>query len=383
MSGLTDRAYLPAGRIGAAREALSTALERILDAFAAAGAERVEPPALLPAELLLDLYGEDIRSRAYVVADPVAGELVLRPDFTLPVVRMHIARGAAPARYAYGGMVWRAQEPGSTRPNEYLQAGIEAFGDADPAAADAEIFALIAGLVDGEGTTVETGDMGVLAALVDGLETVPHRRAALRRHLWRPARFRRLLELFGSAHADLAARRADLLAAVAERGVAACMAEAGCAVGLRDEDDIARRIERLRLEAETPPLSPDQTALMEAVLAVSAPMGAALARLRELAPEAPGLGTACDRIEARMAALGRRGIAAEELAFSTSFGRTTLEYYDGFVFGFSATDRPDLPPLASGGRYDGLTRALGGGQGVPAVGAILRPEALLAAGRGA
>ena len=37
-----------------------------------------------------------------------------------------------------------------------------------------------------------------------------------------------------------------------------------------------------------------------------------------------------------------------------------MEYYDGFVFGFTEA-RPDLPPVATGGRYDALTRCWGGG----------------------
>ena len=48
------------------------------DVFANAGALPVETDILQPAEVLLDLYGEDIRARAYLVQDPVAGELFLR-----------------------------------------------------------------------------------------------------------------------------------------------------------------------------------------------------------------------------------------------------------------------------------------------------------------
>jgi ATP phosphoribosyltransferase regulatory subunit len=64
----------------------------------------------------------------------------------------------------------------------------------------------------------------------------------------------------------------------------------------------------------------------------------------------------------------------DHLDFEGSFGRTTLEYYDGFVFGFQAAARPDLPPVAAGGRYDALTRVLGAGRAVPAVGGVIRPE---------
>jgi ATP phosphoribosyltransferase regulatory subunit len=54
-----------------------------------------------------------------------------------------------------------------------------------------------------------------------------------------------------------------------------------------------------------------------------------------------------------------------------------MEYYDGFVFGFYAEARADLPPVASGGRYDALTRQLGLGAEIPAVGGVVRPGLML------
>ena len=73
---------------------------------------RVEPAALQPADVLLDLYGEDIRARAFVTRDDGA-EMMLRPDFTVPIVRLHMDAGAEPARYVYCGPVWRRQDAGS------------------------------------------------------------------------------------------------------------------------------------------------------------------------------------------------------------------------------------------------------------------------------
>ncbi|MEO1179246.1 MAG: ATP phosphoribosyltransferase regulatory subunit, partial [Pseudomonadota bacterium] len=95
------------------------------DTFEAAGAMVVEPPILQPAETLLDLYGEDIRARAYVTSDALRGEQMLRPDFTVPVVQMHMANGAEPARYTYAGEVFRRQEDNPDRASEYQQVGYE------------------------------------------------------------------------------------------------------------------------------------------------------------------------------------------------------------------------------------------------------------------
>ena len=78
------------------------------------------------------------------------------------------------------------------------------------------------------------------------------------------------------------------------------------------------------------------------------------------------------RFEARLAALRARGIDTATLAFEASHGRTTLEYYDGFVFSFQGLDA-EMPPVASGGRYDALTAVLGQGRSIPAVGGVIRP----------
>ena len=109
--------------------------ERLFAAFQAAGAVSVEADLLLPAETLLDLYGEDIRARAYVTNDPLRGEMMLRPDFTVPVVQAHMAHGADPARYCYMGEVFRKQDHLGNRASEYLQVGFEVFDRAAPEAA--------------------------------------------------------------------------------------------------------------------------------------------------------------------------------------------------------------------------------------------------------
>ena len=44
--------------------------QRLHQYFQALGAQDAQVQVLQPAEILLDLYGEDIRSRAYVTPDP-------------------------------------------------------------------------------------------------------------------------------------------------------------------------------------------------------------------------------------------------------------------------------------------------------------------------
>jgi ATP phosphoribosyltransferase regulatory subunit len=376
-----DRAYLKGARSGPGLRRLRAEVARVM-AVLGRDAELVEPAALLPADTLLDLYGEDIRARAFVTRDD-AGERMLRPDFTVPIVQMHMAQGAKPAAYAYCGPVWRRQEAGSNRPVEYLQAGFELFDGGEPAEADVEAFTRIAEALAGADVSVSTGDIGLVLAAIGALDTTEMRKRALRRHVWRPHAFHRLLLRFGEEHGQATAARAELLADWRAGVLAERVDAVGTAVGLRSAEEVAVRVERLAEEAASPPLSVEQVRSVEAVLAVKGTAAEALTRYRALAAEMPALEPAVGRFAKRLDVLARRGHAAANLAFEASFGRTSLEYYDGFVFGFFAPSRPDLPPLASGGRYDALTRILGGGVGVPAVGGIVRPEALLALREGA
>ncbi len=337
--------------------------------FASHGAVPVETPILQPAEVLLDLYGEDIRARAYVTQDPLRGEQMLRPDFTVPVVQMHMAHGADPARYTYAGEVFRRQETDTGRASEYMQVGYEVFDRSDAAAADAEVFTLIAAPLVHLGLRAVTGDMGLLIAAVAGLDTTPARKAALRRHIWRPARFRALLDRY-AGRTPPPATRAALLANAQPLG---CAPE----IGLRGRDDVAARIDSLRADAAAPPLAAADIDRLTDLLAIAGPMPQALATLELLSRDLPAIRRATEAMRLRMAALAARGIDPATLHFDATHGRGSMEYYDGFVFSLIAPDQPALPPVASGGRYDALTRVLGAGAAIPAVGGVIRPELVL------
>jgi ATP phosphoribosyltransferase regulatory subunit len=215
------------------------------------------------------------------------------------------------------------------------------------------------------------GDIGLLKAAVAGLTTSEPRRAALARHIWRPARFRALLDRFGG-RTPPAPERVALIDRLRAAPVAELIAAAGPLTGARTGDEIEARAAALIADAAEPAIPAPEVAALEALLALAAPAPEAVDRLAALARDLSALGPAAERLGARLAALSARGIAIADLPFEAAFGRTTLEYYDGFVFGFLGPD-PALPPLASGGRYDALTAVLGGGRAIPAVGGVIRP----------
>ncbi len=154
-------------------------------------------------------------------------------------------------------------------------------------------------------------------------------------------------------------------------------AVAGPAIGLRDRSDVEARIAALRADRSEPDLPATEVALIDDLLEMRETSGSALQRLRDLAVDMPAITVAVDGLARRLEALDRSGIAPDCLPFEGSHGRSTMEYYDGFVFSFTLPGRADLPPAATGGRYDALTRVLGGGRASPAVGGVVRPALTL------
>ena len=364
------------GGTGDAREIARSVLAR----FERSGAVPIDVEILQPADLLLDLYGEDIRARAFVTRDPVRGEFVLRPDFTVPVARMYMAGEPVERRFTYRGSVWRIQRPDSERAPESIQVGYEIFGSRDRAASDAEVFGLFNELLSEDRLDVVVGDMGILLAAVAGLETSERRKAMLRRHLWRPGRFRALLDRYACVGGELDRDQGQQTDPRASRGLLAedAVESSPVHVGLREPAEIAARHLELEEESHTPPITRQDVETIEAVLDLGGTMTDALARLERLRKFMPSLDSAVAAFAERMDALRSVSVDVDTLRFATGHGRKTMEYYDGFVFSFMARHHDDWPPVASGGRYDALTGRLDHGRSVPAVGGVIRPETLAA-----
>ena len=259
--------------------------------------------------------------------------------------------------------VFRRQEDDDTRPTEYMQVGFEIIGHAPGSdaeiSADAEVFATIADALAGLPLSGTIGDFNVLTTAILGLDTPRRRKDALLRHLWRPARFKALLDRFS--------RPAPPVPAPADLSVPH--------VGLRSPLEIETRLALLAEEAETPPLKSNEVDRLMALMAIRSTAPAAVDDIKRIAGGDEDIVDAARGVEALLDALVAQNIVPASLWFEASYCLTALEYYTGFVFGFSA---PDLPTVATGGRYDLLTATLSGGRSIPAVGGVIRPDAALA-----
>ena len=348
---------------------LSREAKRLAVVFEATGAEVVELDFLQISNVLLDLYGEDLRGRAFITNDPVYGEMMLRPDFTIPIVEQHMANSVSTARYTYCGKVFRRQEEFPDRPREFLQVGYEIFDGANTEKADAEVFLLVNEALNGIPIRIATGDIGILMAAVRSLSTTETRKKALLRHIWRPQRFKTLLNQFSglSSKPHPVQDAKDYNKIIDKFEI----------IGSRNVQEIKERLLKLKLESEIDPIDPEEVKILDDILSLKDTCTVALGYLEKVSKKMRGIEKTVDSFAKRLDFLEHNGINVDLLDFEGSYGRTSMEYYDGFVFGFYSETYKDLAPVATGGRYDALTERMGQGKKIPAVGAVLRPDLTL------
>ncbi len=380
-------------------EALEGQARTLLSVFIAAGYEAVAPEIIQPAGVFLDVVGEALRGRTYVFTDLNGEELCLRPDLTVPTCRLYLQRYPAADReafYSYNGPAFRFQPASAdaSHPRQFRQSGIEAFGDKDAGEADARTLVLMLRGLQQAGLSswkLRIGDVGLFDALL-GIADMPDRwRRRLRHQFWRPEAFRAELKRLssGPARSTAGVPRALLEAldpddlAGAEVLVAEYLETAGTElIGVRSAAEIAEGLLAIAADSEAPPLKPEAAELIDAYVRVRAPAADASAELRRLAGKASdGLAVAIEAYERRCKLLAESGVDMRGMDFSAEFGRS-VGYYTGFVFEVISDVLGPSSPVAGGGRYDGLMKAVGAPRDVPAVGGAVHTERLLTVVRG-
>lgn len=377
-------------------EALEASAQTLIGVFSRAGFEAVSPAVIQPAGVFLDVVGERLRARTYVFSDLDGDELCMRPDITVPTCRLHLERHPAadvPAKYSYNGPAFRFQPQGSDRAHtrEFRQTGIEAFGEANREGAEAEIVATIVAGLEAAGLSsyaLRFGDLGLLRAILKASEMPARWRRRLMHLFWHPAAFRaelnRLTVEPGAKSTNIPKALRDALdpedAQGSEAAVASYLEANGIeAIGQRSPAEIAEILLGRVHDARSEPLSAKTAQLIASYVAIVASARTSARKVRELATlMGVNIEDAVGAYEWRLELMSRAGVDLDRAEFSADFGRA-LEYYTGFVFEVVTPELGRKSPVAGGGRYDYLLKAVGAPQDVPAVGAAVHTDRLLPA----
>jgi histidyl-tRNA synthetase len=387
-------------RIAGDAELQSAMVRQIMHVSRAHGYRAVDVPTFETYEIFAKLYGDAIRGR--LLTFTTDREYALRPDLTAGICRMAVAGlgdtggPISPLRYASAGPAYRHERPSPLRQREFTQFGIERIGDGahESAGADVEILSLArlvmqqAGLAGG---LLRVGHVQVRARLLAAISQDPALRDKLGTVLDATARLRARLDppkTGVDAFADGPEARGRVVPA--------------------EHPDIGNFMVEITRLART-------SISKETLASTSRGPGALLAAFEgELASIATRAGVDEAGIEA-LFSLTRDAASPGELAdwakvlwpgaeealaegldhiasCTTDFEPLVLRfslaavrglgYYTGFTFEVDVPALgPDVSQVMGGGRYDGVTAALGG-PSLRAAGFAVGIERLLAAAKG-
>jgi ATP phosphoribosyltransferase regulatory subunit len=343
--------------------------------------QRVDPPTLMPAEIILELSGEAVRSRLCTFADAAGRELCLRPDLTTPIAQQ-VASGDLPvARYHSSGPVYRLPPRGSEDPIEHQQIGFEWFGTGRSPQEDAEALLTAFEAAESGGADdvqVRFGDVALYHAITEALPFSGRWKDRLRRSFSRRKGPRELLADVGRSQPEIPQPVSDIASlsvGEATKAVQKVLSDMSFElVGERTAEDIA---ERLRDRAADKAPDSGTAAKLARYLGLEVPVSECVETLDAFARDAGvTFGGAFDAFRKRLDSIARlKPPFWRDAVFSAEAGRR-FEYYDGFVFEL-ARDPAFERPIVSGGRYDGLVSRLSSGRRkASAIGAALRVDRL-------
>ena len=365
---------------------------KIVDALGAYYASRgyapIDTPIVEDAELFVRKSGGELSGMLYTFDDPGGNRVSLRPEFTPSVIRHYIEQASelgTPARLRYCGPVFRYHSLDAGDLRQFTQVGTELIGQSG-SDADAEILSIACGGVEDlglSGWTVRIGDTGLLNRVLDAHGLSDATKGFV---------FAHLDELkTGSTSVDDLVALADemgLIRAQGEGNLAPVATENGAEVtrkfvrdmlsdsvsspvGRRTTEQIVERLLRKLQRADSPDKLAAALALVADLSKVSGAPDETLPTVEEFLRSHGADLLMVDGLRAFLDVLPGQGVPLSSITLDLAFV-PGIAYYTGIVFEISCDGGDGPITVGGGGRYDGLVKALGGDEDVPAMGFALR-----------
>ena len=374
--------------------------DRLHQLFSSHGYRLLETPVLELTELFLRKSGGELASQLYSFTDAGSNAVSLRPEFTSPIMRHYLENAAGitlPARWQYCGPVFRFDVSHPEASGQFTQVGGELIGSSE-ITADVELLNLamaVPAQLGLDGWSLQLADLDVLYSLLDPVGVSQRARSFIIQSMPRlregrsaVARFLeegRHLHLAGGVNGSLDPEEAALRQAVKglddvqARSVLLGLLQWNSAdqLGQRTPEDVVERLLSKIRGSDGEDKLRHGLELASDLAVIKGEPQQVLESVRKTLVSAGANQDAADRLS-EVVALMSNGLDTQgEIVLDFGLVRG-LAYYNGVIF---EVRHPGWPgALGGGGRYDTLSRALGGSEAVPALGFAYNLDALIALG---
>ena len=349
-----------------------------------AGYQVIDTPLLEETELFIRKSGGALTGRLYTFTDPGGNKVSLRPEFTSSVIRYFIQERDSlktPVRLQYAGPVFRYEQGVNGSYRQFTQVGAEMVGKVG-VEADSEIIRLAWEGLEQVGLREHQLRIGHLGILHDLLSTF---------RLSEPAKLFIISNVHDmkNGHTDVSALKEraqgmglltggvdpglepDLINMeneAAQEFIQTVLRDSMPApIGQRTTEQIVARLLRKVSGADDPGVFEHALGLTEQLAHLGGSPDAVLTQARCIGMGRGLNADAFGDLEGLLDTLAARGVPGSQIVLDFGLARE-ISYYTGVIFELTYPSNTHEALLGGGGRYDGLVKALGSDDDVPALG---------------
>ena len=364
------------------------------------GYQMLETPVLEPTELFMRKSGGALASQLYSFIDAGSNAVSLRPEFTSPIMRHYLENETnirLPARWQYSGPVFRFDSSHPDSSGQFTQVGVEIIGSSD-IEADIEVLKLAVAVptqLGLSGWSLRLADLDILNTLLDSVDITDRARSFIIQSMPNLSAGRsavpnflekgRLIHLVGGENGANDPEEEALRQAIhglddnQARTVLLGLLQWNSAdqLGQRTPEDVVERLLRKIHGNDTEDKLRAGLELASDLASVKGSPEQALNAVKNILESASPNQEALERFAKLIDLIIRDSDSQGEIVLD--FGLVHgLAYYNGVIF---EVGHPMWPgTLGGGGRYDTLSRALGGSEAIPALGFAYNLDALISIG---
>ena len=373
-------------------ERLRSAMDELRTHLSEQGYRLVDTPLLEETELFVRKSGGELSGSLYTFTDPGGHSVSLRPEFTSSVIRHFIESRAAlklPIRLQYSGPVFRYIPSDGNGRRQFTQVGAEVIGDGDGDVDSEMVWLAWAGLkrLKLEEFRVRVGHLQVLHKIlstfglseaarlfiISNTQALGHGSVDVSSLM---ERARQVGILRGGIDLGIEATLEDMSRETAEEFIQGVLRESmPVPVGRRTTDQIVARLLRKVGESDDPGVFEEALSLVEGLSKLSGAPQKVLEQARSIPAVRDLDATAFDGLGSLLELLSKRGVPEADIVVDLGLARG-ISYYTGVIFELE-TAASAGGSLGGGGRYDGLIKALGCEDDVPALGFAYNLEQIM------
>ncbi len=361
------------------------------DYLSSNGYRPIDTPIVESTDLFLRKSGAELASQMYAFLDPGNNRVSLRPEFTSSVIRYYLEKADSeplPSKMQYSGPVFR-YDP-STGSHQFHQTGAEIIG-ASSYESDAAIINMAQNglsLLGIRGAECVIGNMGVLHAILMDIGLSYRTRQflignipRLRQNTVEAVQISKEAQSIGLVKLnDNTASGNSVLGSITDDEYLELLRyiyrdSLSDIKGNRTVDEILGRLIRKMKSGDNVEAINRALSILVKLVEVRDESSLAMSRLRSILSEHSLNEKSLVPLDETLKAL-RSFDSSQPTILDISLVRG-ISYYTGMVFEIYADNDGVIRTFCGGGRYDGLVKALGGHEDVPALGFAYMLENIL------